>query len=57
MIIIIKFIHIFEYAVHIIFTAMKKTGYESQWDSKDDQTSSRLGIFHAEKNQYRRYRK
>lgn len=24
MIIIIKFIHIFEYAVHIIFTAMKK---------------------------------
>ena len=34
-----------------------KNGYVRQWDSKDDQRSIRLGIFHAYTHKYRRYRK
>lgn len=35
----------------------EKNGYVRQWDSKDDQRSIKLGIFHAYTNKYRRYRK
>lgn len=34
----------------------KRNGYKSQWDSRDDQRSIRLGVFHAETNRYRKYK-
>ncbi len=32
----------------------QRNGYKRQWDSEDDQRSIRLGIFHAQQNNYRK---